>query len=241
LQTIPSTIDGFKITPLSDRSVLLSFGNIVDPAINERVLVLHKALSQSPFEGFVESVPAYASLAVFYDVKKIRIHTSSTAFAYVKKHLQDLLEQGTQVNDLTTRLLKIPVCYDTDLGMDITDVAKMRGLTIDEIISLHSAVIYRVYMIGFMPGFAYMGAVDEKIIAPRKERPRLLVPAGSVGIAGSQTGIYPVDSPGGWQIIGKTPLSLFDTRRADPCLLAAGDQVQFFPIDRNKFEQLYGH
>ena len=221
--------------------MLLSFGNIIDPAINERVLILHKALLQSPFDGFVESVPAYASLAVFYDVRKIRRHESSSVFSYVKKHLQDLLEQGLQVNDLTTRLLKIPVCYDPDLGIDITDVAKMRGLTIDQIISLHSAVIYRVYMIGFMPGFAYMGTVDGKIIAPRKERPRVLVPAGSVGIAGSQTGIYPFDSPGGWQIIGKTPLSLFDTRRADPCLLAAGDQVQFFSIDRNEFEQLHGH
>jgi inhibitor of KinA len=241
LQTIHDTATHFKIVPLSDRSVLVNFGNIIDPVINEKVISLHKTLQQSAFDGFIESVPAYASLAVFYDVLKIKALTQMPAYAFVKNQLILLLDQLNTATDLPTQIIKIPVCYDTEFGIDLQELAEFHRLTVKEIIQLHTAEIYRVYMIGFMPGFAYMGKVLDQLITPRKEQPRLKVAAGSVGIAGSQTGIYSIDSPGGWQIIGKTPLQLFDANRQTPCLLSAGDRVQFFSIDKNEFKQYNGH
>ncbi|MEP7141662.1 MAG: 5-oxoprolinase subunit PxpB [Ferruginibacter sp.] len=241
MQSTNSAISDFQITPLSDRSVLVSFGNIIDPSINEKVLFLHRALLRSRFEGFVESVPAYASLAIFYDVPQIRRHAQSSAFAFVKKCLHQLLQQRYAASEPVDPITRIPVCYDAEFGIDIGKVAEGHRLTIDEVISLHTSVIYRVYMIGFMPGFAYMGTVTEKLITPRKDQPALYVPAGSVGIAGAQTGIYPIDSPGGWHIIGKTPLRLFDTNNLSPCLLSAGDQVQFVSIDKNEFKRTDVH
>ena len=221
--------------------MIVNFGNFLDDAINNIVLSLHKALQLSPFSGYVESVPAYASLAVFYDIKKISTRGGPSAVAFVKKHLQQLLETPLQTNAQLSSIKKIPVCYDELFGIDLEEIAELRQLSLNEIISLHTAVIYKVYMIGFLPGFAYMGSVDNKLITPRKNQPRLNVAAGSVGIAGAQTGIYPMDSPGGWQIIGKTPLQLFDTAHSTPCLLAAGDRVQFFSISLDKFNALHVH
>jgi inhibitor of KinA len=241
LQTILDAATHFKIVPLSDRSVLISFGNTIDPVINEKVIALHKTLQQSAFEGFIESVPAYASLAVFYDVLEIKAVAQMPACAFVKSQLIRLLEQANTAVELPTEIIKIPVCYDPEFGIDIQALAEFHRLSVSEIIRLHTTEIYKVYMIGFMPGFAYMGKVVDQLIAPRKEQPRLQVAAGSVGIAGSQTGIYPIDSPGGWQIIGKTPWRLFDANRPTPCLLSAGDGVQFFSIDKNEFEQYDGH
>jgi inhibitor of KinA len=241
LQTFHSAANNFKIIPLSDRSVLVSFGNSIDPAINEKVISLHKTLQQSAFEGFIESVPAYASLAVFYDVLKIKIVTELPAYVFVKNQLIRVIEQVNANADLPAEIMEIPVCYDPEFGIDIQELAEFHRLTINEIIRLHTAEIYKVYMIGFTPGFAYMGKVVDQLITPRKEQPRLKVAAGSVGIAGSQTGIYPIDSPGGWQVIGKTPYRLFDANRATPCLLSAGDRVHFFPIDKNEFEQYDEH
>ncbi|MEP7109606.1 MAG: 5-oxoprolinase subunit PxpB [Ferruginibacter sp.] len=238
---INPAISNFQISPLSDRSVLVSFGNIIDEAINERVLLLHKALLKSGFEGFVESVPAYASLAIFYDLSRVRKHSQVPAIDFVKKYLQKFLQPGSPLKDMVPAITKIPVCYDAEYGIDIEQVANDHQLGIDELISLHSSPVYRVYMIGFMPGFAYMGPVADRLITPRKDQPRLNVPAGSVGIAGSQTGIYPVDSPGGWQIIGKTPLLLFNKENLSPCLLSAGDHVQFVPIDKSAFNKSNGH
>jgi len=230
-----------NISPLGDCAALVNFGNTIDPDINQRVLSLHEALAQSSFNCFIESVPAYASLAVFYDTQKIAKHTNSSPYAFVKNHLLAMLAQDNIANEAIKSIINIPVCYDAEFGIDLHYMAEYHRLTINEIISLHTAIVYRVYMIGFMPGFAYMGSVDDRLATPRKNQPRLNVPAGSVGIAGSQTGIYPIDSPGGWQIIGKTPLQLFDTNRKIPSLLAAGDQVQFVSIDKNEFQQINGH
>ncbi|MEO7765950.1 MAG: 5-oxoprolinase subunit PxpB [Ferruginibacter sp.] len=235
MQETNSTGNRFQITPLSDRSVLVSFGNIIDASINEKVFSLHQLLLQNPFDGFIESVPAYASLAVFFDTLKIKKLTGITAFVFVKKFLIQLLYQAHSLKVTEYPVKKIPVCYDPEFAVDIIDVAQLHGLSIPEVISLHTSVIYRVYMIGFTPGFAYMGTLVQELITPRKEQPRLIVPAGSVGIAGAQTGIYPIESPGGWQIIGKTPLQLFNAKNTSPCLLAAGDRIQFFPIDKNNF------
>lgn len=241
MQAINSTFNNYQISLLSDRSVLVSFGNIIDPAINKKVLLLHKTLLQSGFEGFIESVPAYASIAVFYDVIQIKKHTTLTAYAFVKNYLQQLLLQNDPLQDTEPDSIKIPVCYDEEFGPDIKQLAHDRRLSVQEVIDLHTAVVYRVYMIGFMPGFPYMGSVDEKLITPRKDQPRLHVTAGSIGIAGSQTGIYPIDSPGGWQIIGRTPIQLFDANSLPPCLLSAGDTVQFVSIEKNEFKKYRGY
>jgi inhibitor of KinA len=135
-------------------------------------------------------------------------------------------------------VVRIPVCYGGELGPDLDGVAAFGSVSTDEVIALHSAPTYRVFMLGFVPGFAYMGVVDARIAAPRRPTPRVRVPAGSVGIAGVQTGIYPTETPGGWQLIGRTPVKPFDARREKPFLMKAGDSVQFYPIDRAEFERL---
>ena len=233
---IPST--HFHITPLNENALLLSYGNLIDTAINEKIIALHKVLTADPFQGFIESVPAYASIAIFYNTVLIKQHQINffTAFDFVKDYV---LKLATEVNisaahESTDKII-IPVYYN---GEDLKDVANLHQLSINEVIKIHTEVTYHVFMTGFLPGFAYMGTVNEKIITPRKEKPRLHVAAGSVGIAGAQTGIYPVDSPGGWQIIGNTPLKIFNKAEINPCLLKAGDSVQFVAIDKNEFEKL---
>lgn len=147
-----------------------------------------------------------------------------------------LILQLKEVSEITkNRLIKIPVFY---YGPDLEYISKIKNIPVEEIIRIHANTEYRVFMIGFLPGFAYMGTVDERIAAPRKEKPALHVKPGSVGIAGMQTGIYPIASPGGWQLIGTTPLKIFNKEKTNPCLFAAGDRVQFFPINKNEFDQL---
>lgn len=228
-------IGDFEIIPLSERCALVSFGNMIDQSVNEKVLFLHQALLHSAFEGFVESVPAYASLAVFYDFLTVKKRARANAFLFVKHYLKQILQADIKISGSISAPIKIPVCYDSEFGPDIASVAEGHRLSVGEVVRLHSSVIYRVYMVGFMPGFAYMGTVDERLVTSRKDQPRLHVPAGSVGIAGAQTGIYPIDSPGGWQIIGRTPLRLFNADMPAPCLLSAGDQIQFLSIDKEEF------
>ena len=136
------------------------------------------------------------------------------------------------------RAIQIPVCYDVSMAPDLALIADLHHLSIEQVIQLHTEKLYRVYLVGFLPGFAYMGNVDEKIATPRKSKPRTLVPAGSVGIAGEQTGIYPFDSPGGWQLIGQTPIEMFSVEKPQPCYLRTGDEVQFYPVTLNEFAKL---
>ncbi len=198
---------------------------------------MHEQLTALPFRGMIESVPAYASLAVFYDTVTIRQQTNNTtAFEFVQQYVLELISKiDNQYDDKPNSIITIPVYYN---GADLNEVADLHGLSVEELIQIHTAVTYRVYMTGFLPGFAYMGTVDERIVTARKEQPRLRVPAGSVGIAGAQTGIYPSDSPGGWQLIGNTPLQIFDKNKTEPCLLKAGNQVQFVSITKTEFEKI---
>ncbi|MFT3681868.1 MAG: 5-oxoprolinase subunit PxpB [Ferruginibacter sp.] len=229
------------MTSLGDAALLLSYGNIIDRTINEKIIGLHQALIQKPFPGFIESVPAYASLAVFYNALFIKQSYPDTLsiFDFVKEQVLQVsavalsAAENNNVNNIT-----IPVYYN---GEDLEYVAALHQISTDELIQFHTGEKYHVYMTGFLPGFAYMGTVHKKIITPRKEQPRIKVNAGSVGIAGEQTGIYPFDSPGGWQIIGTTPLRIFDTGKDDPCLLKAGDTVTFTSINQQEFEQLNEH
>ena len=151
------------------------------------------------------------------------------------EQIKKLMEEDMEISSLPSRKIKIPVCYAEKYALDINEISKEKKLPVDEIIRLHTAKKYRVYMIGFLPGFAYMGEVDEQIAIPRKAQPRTKVEAGSVGIAGMQTGIYPLNSPGGWQIIGKTPVKLFNKEKDDPVLLQPGDEIEFYSITKDEF------
>ncbi len=201
-------------------------------------MALQQALNRQPFPGFTESVPAYASIAVFYDlwqVKETGDH-KITAFEHIKAYLEQLINSiPDDVLMSERRNISIPVYYN---GEDLSTVAARKGLSEQELVRIHCERKYRVFMIGFLPGFAYMGPVDERIATPRHANPRLAVKPGSVGIAGAQTGIYPIVSPGGWQLIGQTPVKVFDVAREQPCLLQAGDLVQFVSISKQEFEKL---
>jgi KipI family sensor histidine kinase inhibitor len=201
-----------------DSALLVVLGDSLDQTINEHVHALAARLQQQP--GLREIVPAYASLLVHYDPEQ----TNETAVRQLVSEQAAQLEAGAAADG---RLVAIPVRYD---GPDLDFVAAHTGLTREVVIELHAAVEYRVYMLGFTPGFAYLGEIDERLATPRLATPRLRVNAGAVGIAGRQTGIYPSESPGGWRLLGHTPLKLFDLNRSQPFLLEPGDRVKFEPL-----------
>jgi inhibitor of KinA len=227
----------YTISLLNETALLVSFENSIDETINEKVRVLQQAFEENNFKGFIETVPAYASLAVFYDVATVKKNyaAGTTAFEFVKNFTDQLISEINFTATPKSNLITIPVYYN---GEDLEHVALLHNISADEVISMHTSKPYRVFMIGFLPGFAYMGKVDESIATPRLTTPRTNVKAGSVGIAGFQTGIYPLQSPGGWQIIGQTPIKIFDATKDNPCLLQAGDSVQFISINKEVFEKL---
>ncbi len=216
----------FTIKPLSDQSLLLQWNDIASIEVHQEVMAMHHALNKNSFHGFIESVPAYSSLAVYYDAISIK-QSYPVAMEFVIKQLRDICPDNLPSN--AGRLFTIPVYYGGIDGPDLEDVAKKNGISTEELIRLHTGTEYHVYMIGFVPGFPYLGFTHEKLWTERKNSPRLKVPTGSVGLAGNQTGIYPVEVPGGWQIIGRTTTRLFDTDREQPCLLQTGDRVKFIP------------
>lgn len=183
----------------------------------------------------IEAVPAYSSLTIYYDVPLLRKKNPAgkLVFESISEQLHHRLQQPLRTNEKESPLIQIPVCYDPEFATDLIHFASQKKLSPEEIIRIHTEKEYRVYMLGFLPGFSYMGLVDERIAAPRKPQPTTVAP-GSVGIAGKQTGIYPLASPGGWHIIGRTPLTLFDASKEEPTLLKAGDRIQFVPISKNE-------
>jgi KipI family sensor histidine kinase inhibitor len=213
------------ITPLSDSSLLIPLGDSIDPAVNRRVHALAARLARDPLEGVSETTPGYAALVVHYDPLALT-HAQVTDWvsAYI---VSDEIEVPR-----APRQVEVPVIYGGEFGLDLESVAAHCGLSVADVIRIHSKTEYTVYMMGFTPGFAYMGKVPQAIQAPRLETPRTKVRAGTLAIAGAQTGIYPVDSPGGWQLIGHTALTLFDPNRRDPFLFAPGDVVRFVVVDR---------
>lgn len=223
----------YKIFPLSDSSITIDFGAVIDAGINSLVAQLFDYCNKYPFDGYIECVPAYASLTVFYEVIAVRnAHPqANTAYAIVETYLVNAMINLESIESQEPDLIEIPVVYD---GEDLAFVAAHNQLTIEEVIRIHTQAVYRVYMMGFLPGFAYLGGMDERIATPRKSTPRIKVPAGSVGIAGEQTGIYPLESPGGWQLIGRTSIPLFNMDSPNPTLLKAGDLVRFVREVRDK-------
>jgi inhibitor of KinA len=227
----------YTIFPLGDSAMTVDFGNVIDVETNKKVLRLFHHLKQKNNPYIIDLVPAYSSLTVYYDlvgVKQSRpaVETAFEAMAQIVEELSatvDIPEAGEN------RIVEVPVCYSPSFGPDLNHIAFEKNCPVKEVIRLHMETVYRVFMIGFLPGFAYMGEVDEKISVPRKKQPRHKVEAGSVGIAGRQTGIYPLRSPGGWQIIGRTPLKLFDVSLEHPVLFQPGDQVKFYSITEDEF------
>ncbi len=230
----------YRIFSSGDSAITLDFGNLIDESINRRVMALFKLLQNHPLPGMTEAVPAYSSITIYYDVAQLRkkIAHDKTINEWMEEELRKKLQQPLQVDDVSSRTITVPVCYDKEFALDIEEITSIKNISVNELIQIHTSNVYRVYMLGFLPGFAYMGEVNEKLETPRKQQPRQKVEAGSVGIAGKQTGIYPFSSPGGWQIIGRTPLKLFDTNKKEPNLLKAGDDVKFISITIDDFYKI---
>jgi inhibitor of KinA len=226
----------YRILPLGDSAITVDFGNTIDEAVNKKIIAWFHRLQAHPLPGMTEAVPAYSSLTLYYDSLLVskNIFPPTETYEWIKEQLEKILSEPTEPEAGTGRLTRIPVCYDKEFAPDIESLAASRNIPVDEVVAIHASCPYRVYMLGFLPGFPYMGPVDERIRMPRKPQP-LAVAAGSVGIAGNQTGIYPVSSPGGWSIIGRTPLRVFDPGKEAPVLLQAGDHVQFYSISRDEF------
>ncbi|WP_312095932.1 5-oxoprolinase subunit PxpB [Niallia sp.] len=228
------------IEPFGDSAIVVRFGNKIDSTIHQKVQMLANYLEKHPFPGYIECVPAYTNVTVYYhpfiiyESYKQTINNLSPS-ALVKSFLEEIIEQLEEEEKRENCIVEIPVCYGGEYGPDIETVAKHNHLTVDQVIDIHSNGEYRVYMIGFAPGFPFLGGMSEKIAAPRRVTPRHLISAGSVGIAGVQTGIYPIATPGGWQLIGQTPLKLFLPNKNPPSLLQAGDIVKFVPISEQEF------
>ena len=219
-----------KIFPLGENALTIEFGNEISVELNNQVIRVGKFLAENPFAGFEEIVPAYSSLSLFYDVGKVRknFQEFSTAYEAVKSFTENALKYAGKIKLKNPRLIKIPVCFDKEFALDLDFVATSNNLTPEKFVKIFLDKTYRVFMLGFLPGFSYMGEVDERIVTRRKQTPRTKVPKGSVGIAGKQTGIYSLESPGGWQIIGKTNVELFTPEADKPTFLQAGDSVQFY-------------
>jgi inhibitor of KinA len=230
----------FVIFPLGDSAATIDLSDQISEELNRKVLAMHRWLSENPIEGVKDLILGYSSLSLFYDpvlIKK-KYSVSTTSYQFVRNKLEEAwLKAKYPVEKEADELVHIPVCYDYQFGIDLDFVSREKGLSGEEIATLHSSKIYRVFMIGFLPGFCYLGQLDEKLVIPRKLKPVPVI-AGSVGIAGGQTGIYSLYCPGGWQIIGRTPLKLFDAESPVPVKLKAGDRVRFHPITREEFEKL---
>lgn len=223
-----------RIRPQGECGIVVELGDAIDPAVNARVHALAAAVAGELGDRVQEVVPGYASLLVLHD--PLRVPRASLARRLLALAARVVAAPAT----LPRRIVRVPVCYGGDAGPDLEDVARYAGLPPAEVVALHAAPVYRVYLLGFTPGFPYLGGMSPRIACPRLASPRPRIPAGSVGIAGEQTGIYSVESPGGWRLVGRTPLRLFDLdpRARRPFLLAAGDGLRFVPVDGPTFEEI---
>lgn len=234
-----NNLPAYKILPLGDTALTVDFGNLISIKINDTVISIFKKLQQQPIEGMTEAVPAYSSLTIYYDVMNVYKNVSGeiTVFDWMKNKVQVFLEKEIENYQFVKRVVTIPVCYEKKFATDMNWITDKLKITWEKLIQLHTSKHYRVYMLGFLPGFAYMGEVDNAIELPRKQQPQNVI-AGSVGIAGKQTSVYPLDSPGGWQIIGRSPQKFFNKENIEPTLLQAGDSVNFISISKDEFEHI---
>ena len=225
-----SFLTDVKLLAAGEGGLVVEFGAIISPAINVCVQAFMRMVSGYKVNGIIEAVPSYCSVVIYFDPFKI---TRASLTKQIEAILADL--QLTKLENLVRRVVHIPVCYGGVLGPDLDYVAKYTGLMVEQVIKLHAGQPYLVYMLGFTPGFPYLGGLSNLLIVPRQEKPRSRVPVGSVGIGGNQTGFYPIESPGEWWLIGRTPLKAFDPTRPEPFLLAPGDYVQFESITLEQY------
>ena len=218
------------ISPFGDSAVLINFEQIIDAKINARVVALSNTIMSAMIEGVTFCIPAYCSITVGFNPGQIKYSD------LVKKINACHLNDTDHIAKAIPRKINIPVCYDEEFAIDRAYVINQTGLSWKKIIDLHTSIEYRVYMLGFIAGFAYMGTLPSPLQCSRKDTPRMNIPAGTVGIAGLQTGIYPTKAHAGWQLIGRTPIPVFDSKAKDPFLFRAGDMVRFYEIDREKYE-----
>ena len=220
------------ISPVGDCAISIDFGQVIDPKINRHIRQTIERIQELKLDGITELVPTYCALLIQYD-----------AMLYSYSDICNLMEpllEASATDDANERVtvVEIPTVYGGEFGPDLGFVASHNNLSEDEVVSIHSGTDYLVYMLGFIPGFTYLGGMDPRIATPRLSSPRTLIPAGSVGIAGEQTGTYPSDSPGGWQIIGRTPVTMYDMSKEQAALLSAGDYVRYVPIDEAEYNRI---
>ncbi len=230
--------DGFTIYALSEYAITVAFDDKIDPDILRHISKLNTLLQRRPFDGFRTTVPAYSTLSIFFDPIKVMQspHLDGiNCFERLSNYLAKVKDDAIATEIPETAAISIPVCYGGAFGPDLDEVARLHGIAAQEVIDMHCAATYQVYLIGFTPGFAYLGGMSEALATARKSTPRNAVPTGSVGIAGKQTGIYGLETPGGWQLIGRTPMELFNPNRTPPTWLKAGDRVVFKPIEHHQF------
>ncbi|GGE79571.1 5-oxoprolinase subunit PxpB [Priestia taiwanensis] len=218
-----------KCYPLGDTGIQLVFGTVISEETNQRIRVFVDYLSKHPINGIVEWVPAYTTLAIYYRPDVVSYSEIQEQLEVMDRNIEGSVESSASL------IFEIPTYYS---GEDLAFVAEYNGLSEEEVITIHSGQDYLIYMMGFVPGFPYLGGMSKQIATPRRENPRANIPVGSVGIAGDQTGIYPLETPGGWQLIGQTPVKLYDPTRKNPILLSAGHYVRFVPISESEYAKI---
>lgn len=238
---MPLPITDIRFFQISENAISLEFGNDINEETLGRIAGLNQCIKRNPFAGLLSTIPAYTTLTLYFNPVGLMNDFNlkgSTTLDKISLYIKSINVETNTDQEKYSQIINIPVCYDPTFGFDLQELSLFHQLIKEEIIEIHSSAVYTVYMIGFVPGFPYLGGLSKRLTSPRKQNPRPAIPAGSVGIAGQQTGIYPLETPGGWQIIGRTPIKLFDVNRQQPSLLKAGDKIKFEQISLIEFEQL---